>query len=181
MAARKFHQRRQCLLIAASLLGASSARAVAQDLYSTGSAWLDDQGRPWQMSALRGRHSVLTLAYGACRRICSTSFRSMEQIQRLADERGVSVDFVVIGIDPTEDKPDDWAELRRTRHLQRANWHFLWGDRAATRSLAQRLGVKVWQAGDHIMHDYKIVLLSPEGQVLRSVERFDDPPERLLP
>jgi cytochrome oxidase Cu insertion factor (SCO1/SenC/PrrC family) len=159
----------------------ATARADGADLYRNASPWLDDQARPWRMEALRGRYTVLTLAYGACRRICSTSLRVMENLQTLADARHQPLDFLVIGLDPVEDKPADWAAWRQDRHLTRANWHFLWGDEGATRAMAQQLGVKVWRADQHLMHDYKIVLLTPQGQLLHSVDRFDQPLEDLLP
>jgi protein SCO1/2 len=168
-------------LAGACCLKPATALADGADLYRNASPWLDDQARPWRMEALRGRYTVLTLAYGACRRICSTSLRVMENLQTLADARHQPLDFVVIGLDPVEDKPADWAAWRQDRHLTRANWHFLWGDERATRAMAQQLGVNVWRADQHLMHDYKIVLLTPQGQVLHSVDRFDQPLEALLP
>jgi cytochrome oxidase Cu insertion factor (SCO1/SenC/PrrC family) len=169
------------LVPAACCLNPAAAQPAGADLYRNATAWLDDQSQPWRMEALRGRYTVLTLAYGACRRICSTSLRVMENLQTLADARQQPLDFVVIGLDPVEDKPADWAALRRDRHMTRANWHFLWGDERATRAVAQQLGVNVWRADQHLMHDYKIVLLAPQGQLLKSVERFDQAPDALLP
>jgi cytochrome oxidase Cu insertion factor (SCO1/SenC/PrrC family) len=173
-------QRRLGLLLACQLV-LPEARATSGDLYDDRGPWLDDRGQPWRFESLRGRHCVLTLAYGACRRICSTSLRVLETVQRLADERGKDLDFVVIGLDPDEDKPADWAALRQDRHLKRSNWHFLWGDRAVSGAAAQWLGVKVWRIDSHLMHDYKIALIGPSGQVLRTVQRYGDPAATLLP
>ncbi len=173
--------RRHWLVLASGGLGPAAAQPATADLYRNASGWLDDQAQPWRLEALRGRYTVLTMAYGACRRICSTSLRVMESLQQRADERGQPLDFVVIGLDPAGDKPADWAAWRRDRHLSRPNWHFLWGDEAATRAIAQQLGVKVWRVDQHLMHDYKIVLLSPQGQLLRTVDRFDQALDTLLP
>ena len=166
---------------AAALLGLACAAASAQSTLLGPAVWIDDTGQPFRLQALAGGHTVLTLAYGACRRICSTSLRLMEQAQALADERGVRLNFVVVGLDPTQDKPADWAAFRAERHLARDNWHFLTGDDKAVRAMAQSLGVNYWRAGDHVMHDFKIVLLSPAGQVLRSMDRFAQPAAELLP
>jgi cytochrome oxidase Cu insertion factor (SCO1/SenC/PrrC family) len=155
--------------------------AWAQDVYRADGRWLDDQARAYRLDALRGMPTVVTMAYGACRRVCSTSLRVMEKLQALADERRVDMNFVVIGLDPAEDKPADWAEFRAERKLRRANWQFLSGDEASTRALASRLGVHYWRYGEHTMHDFKIVLLSPQGQPLRSIDRFDQPLATLLP
>jgi protein SCO1/2 len=173
--------RRQWLVLAGCGLETAVAQPAMASLYRNGNVWLDDQAQPWRLEALRGRYTVLTLAYGACRRICSTSLRVMENVQKLADVRHQALDFVVIGLDPAEDKPADWAALRRDRQLNRANWHFLWGDDQATRTIAQQLGVSVWRVDQHLMHDYKLVLLSPQGQVLSAVNRFDQALDTLLP
>lgn len=165
----------------AALFAAAVQGAAAQDLYRDTSVWLDDSSRPVHLDSLHGRPSILTMAYGACRRICSTSLRILEGVQGLADQQGIGVDFVVIGLAPSEDRPSDWAALRQGRNLTRSNWHFLTGNAAATRAMVQRLGIRVWQIDGHLMHDFKIVLLSPQGQVLKSMETFDQPLGLLLP
>ena len=121
------------------------------------------------------------MAYGACRRVCSTSVRVMQQVQALADERHLTVNFVVVGVDPAEDRPADWAQFRASRGLTRPNWQFLTGTDAAIYRLAQRLGVHYWRYGEHTMHDYRIVLLSTEGEVVRAVDDAGQPLDRLLP
>lgn len=167
------------------LAAAASASAPLQsrpvDVYALDLAWRDDRDRPFTLASLDGTPAVLTLAYGACRRVCSTSLRLMEQLQQLADRRGVALQFVVVGLDPEADRPADWAELRRERHLERANWHFLSGDAASVRRLAQRLGVRYWRQGEHLMHDFRLVQLSAEGRLARSLDHFGEPVDRLLP
>jgi cytochrome oxidase Cu insertion factor (SCO1/SenC/PrrC family) len=121
------------------------------------------------------------MAYGACRRVCSTSLRMMEQVQALADARHVRLNFVVVGLDPKADTPADWAAYRADRRLTRSNWRFLSGDEASTRLFARRLGVRYWRYGEHTLHDLRIVLLSDTGQPLRSITSFDDSLEMLLP
>jgi protein SCO1/2 len=165
----------------AAALASVAGDLRAQEVHRLPARWQDDQGQAYELGALHGRWAVMTMAYGACRRICSTSLRLMENLQVLADERGVALDFVVVGLDPAQDKPADWAALRATRKLMRPNWHFLSGDEATTRALAQRLGVRYWRYGDHTMHDFKIVLVTPEGRVLRSLEHFNGELGTLLP
>ena len=167
--------------MAVLMLGTGIAPAAAQDLYRGKAVWLDDQSAPFALDALRSHATVLTMAYGACRRICSTSLRLMENLQALADQRGLALNFVVLGLDPAQDKPVDWAAFRAERRLTRANWHFLSGDDAAIRGMAQRLGVNYWRYDEHVMHDFKIALLSPEGRLLRAMSRFDQPLASLLP
>lgn len=155
--------------------------AIAQDLYRPVIQWRDDSGRPFELSALYGTPTVVTMAYGACRRVCSTSLRMMEQLQVLADARHVRLNFVVVGLDPQADTPADWAAYRVDRHLTRPNWQFLSGDAASTRQFAKRLGVRYWRYGEHTLHDLRIVLLSASGEPVRSIASFDDSLDTLLP
>jgi protein SCO1/2 len=170
--------------VVASVAAQASAQGLvpqALDVYRLDLRWLDDNARPFALSALAGTPTVITFAYGACRKICSTSFRTLEQVQQLADQRKLALNFVVVGIDPDADKPADWAALRQQRQLNRPNWHFLVGDALAVRRLASRLGVNYWRVGEHMMHDYRITLLAADGHVLRVVDTFDEPARVLLP
>lgn len=167
-------------LFVALALAAGAGAARAQDLYRLPGAWVDEAAQPYALERLYGRATVLTMAYGACRQVCSTSLRMMEQLQALADERGLELNFVVVGLDPAQDRPSDWAAYRAAHRLERANWHFLSGSADATRRLARRLGVRAWRYGDHLMHDLRIVLLSPQAQPLRTISSFDERLETLL-
>ena len=157
------------------------APAYAQGLYSPAGVWLDDQGRTFNWQGLRGDYSVVNLAYGACRRVCSTSLRIMEQVQRSADARRLSLNFIVVGIDPELDRPADWAAFRVDHKLTRGNWQFLSGDRSSIQRLANRLGVRYWHYGDHVLHDFRIVLVAPDGRLVAALNAPDEDPRALLP
>jgi protein SCO1 len=169
------------LLMAITAAAVGPRAALAADLYAGRAVWLDDREQPFSMRALAGTPTVLTLAYGACRRVCSSSLRVMQQIQLLADQRRVQMNFVVVGIDPSEDHPIDWAHLRTARGLGRSNWYFLTGTDTAIHQLARRLDVHYWRYGDHTLHDFRIVLLSADGEIVSALDAADQSPERLLP
>jgi len=158
-----------------------SGSARAAGIYDERTVWLDDQAQPFSMLSLSGTPTVLTFAYGACRRVCASSLRTMQQVQALADQRHLQMNFVVVGLDPAQDRPDDWAQYRAERGLMRPNWQFLTGTGGAIRQIAQRLGVRYWRYGEHTMHDFRIVLLSTEGSVIRTLDDAGQPLERLLP
>lgn len=168
-------------LMLAILVLLLSCDARAQSLYSGNSRWLDHTAHAFDMQSLEGGPTVITLAYGACRRICSTSLKMMREVQALADSRHVAMNFVVIGLDPVADTPADWADFRHMNKLERPNWQFLTGDATQVRLMAQSLGVRYWTYDGHTMHDFKIALLSPDGKIVRSIDRFDQPAASLLP
>ena len=99
----------------------------------------------------------------------------------LADSRGRALNFVVLGLDPSQDTPADWAAFRAEHKLKRPNWYFLTGDAAATRQMADRLGIQFWRYGEHTMHDFRIALVSPQGEIVRAMVAFDQPASMLLP
>jgi protein SCO1/2 len=168
--------------LAALLVLLLAAPVPAHDLYRAApGTWLDDAGQSYRLESLYGAPAVFTMAYGACRRICSSSLHMLEQLQAMADARGVSLQFVVVGLDPHSDRPSDWAAFRAEHRLNRPNWHFLSGSELQTRRLATQLGVRYWRYGDHTLHDLRIVLLSERAEPLRSVQAFDADLETLLP
>lgn len=169
------------LLIACAMLLGLPAPAGAQTLLREMDQWVADGGTAFNAEQLKGRPSIVTMAYGACRRICSTSLRLMEGLQSQADQQNLDLNFIVLGLDPSQDRPQDWAAFRAERRLMRRNWFFLSGDASRVQRLAGQLGVRYWRYGEHTMHDFRIALLSPQGRILRTLDSFDGDQARLLP
>ena len=167
--------------LAVLALAVSAGTAAAQGVYSTSGPWTDDAARPFRFESDAGSFTVATMAYGACQRVCSTTVRRLVELHTLAEKRHVALNFAVFGLDPSSDKPADWAVFRAERHLDYANLQFLSGTAAATRRMASQLGIRYWPLGEHTMHDFRIVLLSPQGVVVRSINHFDDDVAGLLP
>ena len=88
--------------------------------------------------------------------------------------RHLALNFVVVGLDPAADRLSDWALLRTEEHLTASDFRVLSGTPAAIRRIANWLGVRYWRYGEHTMHDFRIVLVSPTGRIIRSVDDFDD-------
>jgi cytochrome oxidase Cu insertion factor (SCO1/SenC/PrrC family) len=162
-------------------IGSLHALAHAQGLYSMPGPWVDEANRPYALEVLGGTFTIATMAYGSCRKVCSTSTRLVKELHELAVKRRLNVNFVVFGLDPQQDRPSDWAALRSEQGMEFENLHFLTGSEAATQRAARSLGIRYWRYGDHVMHDFRIVLLSPEGRVVSSVEHFDDNLAVLMP
>lgn len=167
--------------VVAGLIGWLAATTSAAGPASLPGRWIDDRGRELQsFGSDEATAVVVTMAYGSCRRVCSSALRTMQQLQREADRRHRSLQFVVVGLDPQQDKPEDWALYRRDQGLQRSNWHFLTGNTHDTQRLAARLNLRYWRYGEHILHDYRIVLVASDGRVLRHLDRPDQDPSALL-
>ncbi len=143
-------------------------------------AWRDDNGASVSLAQWRGRYTVLTMSIGACTRVCSVTLRRMQELQAIADRRGLDIEFVVVSLDPASDTPQAWREYRAEHALARGNWHFLGGSEAATRRVAKLLGISYWSYDEHVLHDFRIALLGPDGAIRRSLKWADDDPSVLF-
>lgn len=167
--------------LSALLVAGAAVPAHGEGVYLAPGPWLDDTAHVFPLAALNGTYTVVTMAYGACQRVCSTSVRRIEELHDLAERRHIAVNFVVFGLDPDEDRPQDWAAFRAERHLSYRNLQFLSGSPGAVRRLANSLGVRYWRYDGHTLHDFRMVLLSPSGHIVRSIDRFDGDISALLP
>ncbi len=143
-------------------------------------SWEDDQGGHVAMAEWRGRPALLTLAYGACRRICSTSLRLLQEAQQDADARNLALSVIVVSLDPRVDTPAAWREFRSEHRLQRPNWHFLAGTAAQTHRIAELLEMKYWVYDDHVLHDLRIAAVNASGHIVARIDWVDEPARRLV-
>ncbi|MEO8310612.1 MAG: SCO family protein [Caldimonas sp.] len=163
------------------VLVSTTALAHSQSVYAIRGPWIDETEKSVQLETLAGTYTVMTMAYGACQKVCSTTVRRVRQLHDLADQRRLSLNFVVIGLDPVADKPADWAAFRVEQRFAAADTHFISGTPAATQRIARSMGVRYWRYGEHTLHDFRIVLVSPAGRIVRAVDHFDDDIASLLP
>jgi protein SCO1 len=161
-------------------LAAGSLQAAPPGAYRMNLEFVDDHGAARALSDWSGRPVIIAMAYGACRAICSTTLRTLEQVQSAADLKGVPIEIVVVSIEPSQDTPQAWADYRQSRRLERANWTFLSGSKGATRALAGFLGIKFWSYGEHVMHDFKILRLNADGAIDATIDWNHRQIERLF-
>ena len=128
--------------------------------------WRDDLSQAFDLHLLQGRPVVLTMAYATCHRVCPVTMRDLQQLQLDFDRRGLKAEFIVVGYDPDADDPAAWHQYRRSRHLTRANWHFLVGTRADVERIARQLGFEFWKMDDHVIHDSRIVRFDERGALI---------------
>ena len=158
----------------------AESAAASQDLWALSGNWEDDQERQVTMAQWAGRPALLTMAYGSCRRICSTSLRLLQQAQQDADARNLELSVIVVSLDPKSDTPAAWREFRTEHRLQRTNWHFLGGKAALTRRVADMLEMKYWVYDDHVLHDLRIAAVNATGHIVARIDWVDEPARRLI-
>lgn len=148
---------------------ASSNDRVLTPLYQTPITWTDDQGHSVSLDNWQGKYTIITMAYGSCRKFCPLTLSRLMEIQQLFDKRKVEAEFIIISYDPINDTWKSWAEYRKVHHLERTNWHFLTGSQEDTKTISQMLGMDFWLYDDHIMHNFKIIRLSPDGNIEKTL------------
>lgn len=150
-----------------------AAPLVAGRLWALPGEFVDDAGQRLTLDRLAGATTVVAMEYTACRFVCSVSWRKLSEIQAEADKRGQALRFVLISIDPAHDTPALWRDYRQARGLQRDNWRFLTGNRAATDAVASLLGIRWWLYDGQVMHDFRILRLDPQGRVRQAMMAYD--------
>ncbi len=162
-------------------LTAVSAQALpGARLWSVPGSFVDENGHTLALASLAGADTIVAMEYSECRFVCSISWRKLSELQTEADRRKLPLRFIIISIDPARDTPALWREYRKARGLQRDNWRFITGNRAATDAVAATLGVRWWWYEGNLMHDFRILRLDTQGRVLRSMDAFDLPAEAFL-
>lgn len=120
------------------------------------------------------------MAYASCHRVCPMTISRLMDLQQAVDAHGSRAEFLVVGYDPEHDDPAAWRQYRKTHQLHRDNWHFLVGTRADTLRLARTLGFKYWNYDQHVIHDFRIVALNPDGSFRAAVDSADADWQKLL-
>ncbi len=153
------------LALALTVGGAALAAGVpgAPRLADLPQHWRDDDGRALALDGLAGERVILTMAYASCHKICPMTIDALRSMQRALDARGEQAQIVVVGYDPANDDPATWRRYRRSRHLDRRNWHFLTGSAADTERLARALGFEFWKYDEHVMHDSRVLVFDTRG------------------
>jgi len=133
-------------------------------------SWRDDRGETLRLADLDGHRIIVTMAFTSCHRICPVTMTRLSELQHDLDARGTSADFLIVSYDPRNDDPAAWHRYRVSHQLLRENWHFLTGTPADTRRLERLLGFETWNYDEHVIHDYRIVLLSDDGTLRGAVD-----------
>ncbi len=130
---------------------------------------------------------IVTFNYSNCPMLCSLQLngfvKSLKQLEWTAGER---FRIVTISLDPAE-TPES-AERFKQRYLKDyarpaavEGWHFLSGDEASIRAAASALGFGYAynEVRKEYLHASVIMLLSPDGRVMRYLYGLEHPPRTL--
>lgn len=146
----------------------------------------DESGAPVRLGQFfGGRPVVLALAYYECPNLCTVVLNGMlESLRNVRQDAGRDFEVVVVSINPNEsaklaaDKKHTYT-MRYGRPGTAKGWHFLTGDGASIRQLADAVGYHyVYEPkSKQYAHPSGIVVITPEGNVSRYFLGIEFPPK----
>jgi protein SCO1 len=131
-------------------------------------ALIDQAGKPFALTSLRGRAVLVSFVYTTCTGTCPTTTLNLARAQqalRRAGLRGDKVQFVSVSLDPIRDTPEALAAYARHFDADLAVWHFLTGPPEEVARVIASWGMwaKTGPTGT-LDHPSRIFLIDPNGR-----------------
>jgi len=140
---------------------------------SLDSRFVGEQGEALTLRQLVTAPTILALVYYECPNVCDLLLTGLAgALGPLGAQPGKDYNVVTISVDPRE-TPKDAQKAKRIGlatiqgPFPPGSWRFLTGDEQNIRAVAQSVGFHYRQSGDGFDHPVAIVILSPDGKIVR--------------
>jgi protein SCO1/2 len=129
----------------------------------------DQDGRPVQLSSLRGKVVLLDFIYTSCPGPCPLLSRKFSQFQQTLRERvGKEVVLLSITVDPLHDTPAVLKEYARRYQADTSGWKFLTGSSPEIINVTYQYGVDYYgEPGGEINHLVATYIIDQVGNVTK--------------
>lgn len=142
--------------------------------------FIDSNGTPVRLADYRGKPLVLNFIYTRCAQSCGVMTIRLDDI--LEDARDAlgqdSFTAITVGFDTARDRPENMRLFARQRGVHGTrNWHFLSGDEATVRQLAETAGFIYFPSSKGFDHLAQVTVIDGEGRIDTQVygESFNRP------
>jgi len=137
------------------------------------STFNDENGNGIRLGQLIHRPTILALVYYHCPDVCSLLLANLAGVlNKLPSEPGKEYHVLAVSFDEME-KPD-LALQRKGMYLKMIErpfpeeaWRFLTGDQENIRKLTDAVGFHFKREGKDFLHPVSLVVLSPDGKIIR--------------
>ncbi|MBX7143942.1 MAG: SCO family protein [Oligoflexia bacterium] len=156
-------------------LAAASAEAPAgPSLYDLELSFRNDLDQAVPFSHWKGSYVVTTMVYLRCKASCPLTIAKLKSIEKSLASENKQVEFVLTSFDSESDTPKDLAAFKEGHGLNE-HWHLLTGTKESVRSLSFLLGFSYQKVdgSEEFNHSNRILLLGPDGVVLKSLDRLN--------
>ena len=143
--------------------------------------FVDQTGKPFRFSQLRGRDVVLAFIYTRCAdaRMCPLISGKFAQLQRTAGNR--SLHLVEVTLDPAFDRPPVLARYAQAYGADPKRWSLVVGDAEPTLNFAAQFGITAFPDPDSgIIHAENTVLVDRRGRIASMNHEADWVPSGIL-
>lgn len=128
----------------------------------------DQNGRPFQLQAVKGRIVVVAFAYTTCPDVCPLITAAMRQIQTgLNPTERQAVYLLSVTTDPEVDEPKVLAAYAKRYSADLTNWSFLTGAEPALKAVWRSFGVKVQRKARGLVDHTTLTAVLDQGSVMR--------------
>ncbi len=144
-------------------------------------AFVDQTGRPFRFSQLRGEDVVLAFVYTRCQdpQMCPLISSHFNLMQREMGTRPLHL--VEVTLDPSYDRPPVLARYGRLFGADPRRWTLAVGDAQKTLDFAARFGIAVFHdPGAGLIHSENTVEIGPDGTILRMYPDASWQPDAIL-
>lgn len=143
---------------------------------------VDQHGRSFQLSELRGRPVVVSFVFTNCTYVCSGLTLHLREVVKIARDALGTDSFAVltVGFDSERDTPARLAEFASQRGISDPRWRFASGDAATIRRLTDEIGFSWSSTAAGFDHVTQVTLLDADGRVAAHVYGQDFAPPALV-
>jgi protein SCO1 len=142
----------------------------------------DENGSAVSLRQLIHAPVILTPVYLHCPNVCSLLLQNLaEALDKLPAEPGNEYTVLTISFDETE-KPDLARQKKKTylkmiqKPFPEGAWRFLTGDKENIRKLTDAIGFHFKRVGEDFEHPVSLVILAPDGKIVRYMYGADPLP-----
>lgn len=139
-----------------------------ESVFQIESFWSDQDGNKFLLSTLRGKISVVAMAYTSCQGACPIIISDMQKIEKSLKPNLLSqTHFILVSFDSERDTPTQLKKFAKAHNLDPSNWTLLTGTAKSVRELADTLNIKYKKNADgDFSHSNVITILDSEGIIL---------------
>jgi len=132
--------------------------------------FVDQTGKPFRLSQLRGQDVVLSFIYTRCAdaRMCPLISAKFRKLQEQAGTRPLHL--VEVTLDPTYDRPPVLARYGAAFAADPKRWSLVVGDAEPTLDFAARFGINAFpDPAVGVIHNENTVIVGPDGRIRDSI------------
>ena len=142
----------------------------------------DETGHPVTLRELIHKPTILAFVYLHCPNVCSLLLQNLADVlNELPEDPGKEYTVLSISFDETE-KPNLALEKKKIylkmieKPFPEDTWRFLTGDRESIRRLTEAVGFHFKRVGDDFEHPVALIILAPDGKIVRYMYGADPLP-----